>query len=73
MFSTVHFVRVNNENVKIQNADEKHEKIILSKTEVKLYFQWVSWTKPQLYFIAKYYIIEFNKNIATTANTNDLV
>jgi hypothetical protein len=38
MFSTVHFVRVNNENVKIQNADEKHEKIILSKTEVKLYF-----------------------------------
>ena len=32
-----------------------------------------SGTKPQLYFITKYYIIEFNKNIATTANTNDLV
>jgi len=38
MFFTVHFVRVNSENVKIQNADEKHEKIISSKTEVKFYF-----------------------------------
>jgi len=38
MFSSVHFVRVNSENVKVQNADEKHEKIISSKTEVKLYF-----------------------------------
>jgi hypothetical protein len=38
MFFTVHFVRVNSENVKIQNADENHEKIISSKIEVKFYF-----------------------------------